>query len=84
MYFVKYCFAAAYRCQSLSFFGHTIPAHIVTSCDKIGRGCRQKDEVILYCFNSAKSMLYTNPVAANITIIIKFFRFSLHPVLLSC
>ena len=55
MYFVKYCFAAAYKCQPSSFFGHTNPAHIVTSCEKSGRGCRQTDEVILYSFNSAKA-----------------------------
>ena len=41
MYFVKYCFAAAYECQPSSFFGHPNPAHIVTSCHKSGRGCRQ-------------------------------------------
>ena len=49
------CYAAAYKCQPSSFFRHTSPAHIVTSCDKSGRGCRQTDEVILYCFNSAKA-----------------------------
>ena len=48
MYCVKYCFAAAYKCQQSSFFGHTNPAHIVTSCDKSGRGCRQRDESILF------------------------------------
>ena len=53
MQFVKYCFAAAYQCQPSSFFWHTSPPHIVTSCDKSGRGCRQTDEV-LYWFNSAK------------------------------
>ena len=55
MYFVKYCVNGAYKCQPSSFYGHTNPAHIVTSCYKRGCGCRQTDEVILYCFNSAKA-----------------------------
>ena len=57
MYFVKYCFAAAYKCQPSSYFGHTNPAPIFTCCDKSGCGCRQTDEVIIYCFNSAKHAL---------------------------
>ena len=47
MYYVKYCFAAAFECQPSSFFGHTNPAHIVTSCDKSGPGCRQTEDIIV-------------------------------------
>ena len=57
MYFVKYCFAAAYKCLPSSFFGHINPAHIVTSCDKSGRGCRQTNEVILCCLTLQKHAL---------------------------
>ena len=57
MYFFKYCFAAAYKCQPSSFFGHTNPAHIVTSCDKSGRGCRQTDEVIFIVLTLEKHAL---------------------------
>ena len=66
MYFVKYCFVAAYKCQPSSFFAHTNPAHIVTSCDKSGRWCRQTDEVILYCFNSCSSEYYDNNLIFHI------------------
>ena len=66
MFFVKYCFAEAYKWQPSSFFGHTSPSLAVI---RVGVDVARQTK-LSYIVLFLQSMLYANPVVANITIII--------------
>ena len=85
MYFVKYCFAVAYKCQPLSFFGHTNPAHIFTSCDKSGHRCLARQKKLSYIvLTLQKHALHQSCSTCREYYDNDLIFHILHPVLFSC